>query len=1079
MLSKQIDFFVDDKNVHPGNKISPILLKAIEESFISLVIFSEQYAYSKWCMEELVKITESMKQYKRIVMPVFYHVEPYQVRHQKGTFADAFDDHKNKYKVKKAELQKWRSVLKEIANISGNHYPSPKYEHESELIEEIVKEISEKLPDTFSNASQGLIGIDENFKFLRPLMAIESDEEVRIVGIWGMGGIGKSTIAKALFDKYASRYEGSSILCVKEELENCSRHSLYEKLFSQLLGGEYHLVNGPQARLEYVRRRLNRKKVLIVLDGVDTLDMLEYLTREQIFLAPGSRVIVTTRDKHLLVAARVHEIHKVQGLSFKSSLELFCIKAFNKSYPENGYEELSEMAVEYADGIPLALEVLGSCLCSSRNAEVWKSALTKLKAHPDRKIFQVLKMSYDGLDEFERNIFLDIAFFFKGECIYDVIRFLDSCGFYPEIEISNLERKALIIISLDNRLKMHDLIQQMGWEVVRQESNNDASKLTRINRPEDFDNLLENSEVKNLVEGIMIDLSQIKKVSFNDKAFKNMPRLRFLKLYNSSGERLSHVIVPTTLETFSKKLRYLEWHEYPLSSMPSAFCADKLIELRMPGSKITKLWDGVQDLVNLKIIDLSECQQLVELPDLSTATNLEGIDISDCKVLCQLHPYIISFPTLKYLRFHGCKKLKSFKGEIRSKSLRELDFKGCSSLEEFSLSSPGQLNTLIFGSSGIWGFENDRCCLKSLEKLDFSDCRGMMELPHNGIALSRLQALILKGCRSLASIPELPLSISISIGRHADTSKEAILFNLKAISTIKWSNLMNRRRRSGVGPWNTIEKDAGLTILKKILLMSARNGILWGSNKIDKWFSCHVCYPGSEVAKWFRCQTAEGASITVEIDQPYNQLLGFFVSCVVSQEFSPYYQVCCEYDLGEGEKYPLGSYELRDLRERWSTDHVCLWFHSFYNSRIMRAIERCVGSYDHGTTWNKTILFTFTAEGLASAVSDMFIKGCGVLPIYASDVLQLIPKLELEWKGLHQEEEEEEERRRRRRIILQSNSSSDEEEEERRRRKKKTKKKIKKNHLQSNSSSDEEEEERRRRKKKTKKKIKKNHPSIQ
>ncbi|MED6207168.1 hypothetical protein PIB30_033362 [Stylosanthes scabra] len=443
MLSKQIDFFVDDKNVHHGDQISPTLVQAIGESFISLVIFSEHYASSKWCMEELVKITECMKQYKRIVMPVFYHVEPYQVRHQKGTFAEAFDDHKRKYKVKKTELQKWRSVLKEIANISGNHYPSPKYENESELIEEIVKEISEKLPDTFSNASQGLIGIDENFKFLQPLMAIESDEEVRIVGIWGMGGIGKTTIAKTLFAKYASRYQGCCFLHnVREELQKCSQHSLYEKLMSELLEGEYHLVNGSaQARLANFKRRISRKKVLIVLDDVDSLDMLDYLTREQINLGAGSRVIVTTRNEQILIAARVHHRYKVQELSFQSSLELFCIKAFNKSYPENGYEKLSEMAVHYADGVPLALKVLGSFLCS-RNAEARESALKKLKTYPDPSIFNVLKLSYDGLDEAERNIFLDIAFFFKGEYKDGVIRFLDSCDFFAGIGIDTLERKA-------------------------------------------------------------------------------------------------------------------------------------------------------------------------------------------------------------------------------------------------------------------------------------------------------------------------------------------------------------------------------------------------------------------------------------------------------------------------------------------------------------------------------------------------------------------------------------------------------------------------------------------------------------
>ncbi|MED6180975.1 hypothetical protein PIB30_014954 [Stylosanthes scabra] len=179
--------------------------------------------------------------------------------------------------------------------------------------------------------------------------------------------------------------------------------------------------------------------------------------------------------------------------------------------------------------------------------------------------------------------------------------------------------------------------------------------------------------------------------------------------------------------------------------------------------------------------------------------------------------------------------------------------------------------------------------------------------------------------------------------------------------------------------------------------MPEENGNLLGdSNDIQNRFNLNVCYPGSKVPEWFRCRTTKGASIKVEIDKPYSQLLGFCVSCAVSQVFCPYYRVHCEYDLGDGEKYLLGIYYLSNLGELWNMDHVCLWFCPFYNCRIIRAIERCLGSDDdHGTTtWNKTISFTFIAEGTTSRQEDFFIKGCGVLPIYASDVLHLIPELE-------------------------------------------------------------------------------------
>ncbi|MED6207173.1 hypothetical protein PIB30_033367 [Stylosanthes scabra] len=1025
----QIDFFVDDEKLHPGDEISSTLVRAIEQSYISLIIFSEHYASSRWCMEELVKIIECKEQHQRSVIPVFYKVDPSDVRHQRRTFAAAFDVHQGNYHEE--IIQNWRSVLKEAANLSGIHYPS-KYWDESELTEEIVKNISQKLSQLFSYASEGLIGIDENFKHIQSLLKIESNE-IQILGIWGMGGIGKTTLAKAVFDRYSSQYDGCCFLKnVREESQKSSLHCLYERLISELLDeGEHLLVKGPaQARSMYVKRRLSWKKVLIVLDDVDTLDKLDYLAREQICLGAGSRIIVTTRDKQILIAAGAHGIYKVQGLSFGSSLELFCLKAFHKRYPNKGYGKLSEMAVDYANGIPLALKVLGSFLCS-RSAVAWESALRKLKMHPDPSIFNVLKLSYDGLDDSEKNIFLDIDFFFKGEDKDNVIRFLDSCDFFGGIGIDNLQRKALVAIS-NNRIEMHDLIQQMAWEIVWQESNKDPGKLSRISRPEEFYNLLKNTQGKNAVEGIMIDLSHTKDLYLSANTFRNMPRLRFLKLYSSSDQRSSNVFVPTTLETFGDELRYFEWHEYPLSSMPSAFCAEMLVEFRMPGSKVSKLWDGVQDLVNLKIIDLWGCKQLAELPDLSKATNLEKIDISYCEDLCKLHPSILSIPKLKKLSLFSCKELKSFEGEIHSKSLKVLDFEGCSRLKEFSVSS-GKLHSLLFSYSRIRSLPNGLCFFKCLEVLEFYKCRELIELPDNIKALSRLEILRVIGCNSLRSIPELPPSIK---DLYADecTSLETI-FSLKEVFSL------NRRRisfgncmRLDEESLNDIMEDTCFTIFTNILLTAAQTYNL-SRDSYDHYLRCHAFYPGSNVAEWLRCQTAEGASKTVEIDQPYQHLLGFCFCCVLSPMFSPYDYIHCECRVGNRAKYTYGIYELNSEVERFSSDHVFLWFHPDHNRDILRAVKRGIVHHDDGITCNQTISFTFFVEGFSS-VEDILIKGCGVFPIYASDVLHLIPKLELELKGLHPDldldtlESNLIQKINEKSILLELDSSSDQEGEE-------------------------------------------------
>jgi hypothetical protein len=113
---KQIHAFIDDK-LKRGNDISHSLYEAIEGSFISLIIFSENYASSRWCLEELVKIIECKEKYGQIVIPVFYEVDPTDVRHQKKSYENALVGHEKKYIL--SRVKKWRQALEKSANLSG------------------------------------------------------------------------------------------------------------------------------------------------------------------------------------------------------------------------------------------------------------------------------------------------------------------------------------------------------------------------------------------------------------------------------------------------------------------------------------------------------------------------------------------------------------------------------------------------------------------------------------------------------------------------------------------------------------------------------------------------------------------------------------------------------------------------------------------------------------------------------------------------------------------------------------------------------------------------------------------------
>ncbi|XP_020413965.1 TMV resistance protein N [Prunus persica] len=121
-----IHTFIDDE-LPRGEEISPALLNAIEESKISVIVFSENYASSSWCLDELVKILEYKKSKQQLVMPIFYKVDPSDVRNQRSSFGDALVDHEHKFKDDMEKVLEWRRALTEAANLSGLHFKEGGY----------------------------------------------------------------------------------------------------------------------------------------------------------------------------------------------------------------------------------------------------------------------------------------------------------------------------------------------------------------------------------------------------------------------------------------------------------------------------------------------------------------------------------------------------------------------------------------------------------------------------------------------------------------------------------------------------------------------------------------------------------------------------------------------------------------------------------------------------------------------------------------------------------------------------------------------------------------------------------------
>jgi hypothetical protein len=244
-----------------------------------------------------------------------------------------------------------------------------------------------------------------------------------------------------------------------------------------------------------ISKRLCCKSVLIILDDVDQLEQLRALVGKRCLFGPGSRIIATTRNKRLLIEHDVaeDEIYEAKELNDNEALQLFCWKAFKEDHPPKDFVELSKKFLNYANGLPLALEVLGSSMYR-RRVDVWESMLSKLKEIPDEKIHDKLQISFDGLSELEKKIFLDIACFFKGVDKDHVEDILESCGYHPKFGIDNLINKSLITIS-SKKLWLHDLLEEMGREIVRRESFEEPGGCSRLWSSKDIHHVLKNNTV--------------------------------------------------------------------------------------------------------------------------------------------------------------------------------------------------------------------------------------------------------------------------------------------------------------------------------------------------------------------------------------------------------------------------------------------------------------------------------------------------------------------------------------------------------------------------------------------------------
>ncbi|CAN8290254.1 unnamed protein product [Cochlearia groenlandica] len=773
---KGVDVY-NDRDLVRGADLRTLFMR-IKESMIALVIFSTRYTESLWCLEELVKIQETAEKCNLVVIPIFYKVKPSDVRYLKGDFGTNFwnlmrtnRDH---------NVVKWKEALESIASRIGfclnNH--SSENEFVTRIANRVVDTISRhegEIPTPCPSTAKGkstelptlngdYVGMEQRMEQLEKKLEFDCND-TRIIGVVGMPGIGKTTLAMKLHEKWNRKF----VCClplygIRKKSEKYETLWLRKTLLEILLEGKFPVSD--DTTHESVKEKLLKTKFFAVLDDVSDKKQLEFLLGDRNWIKKGSKIIViTTRDKSW-IGKVVDDTYVVPRLNEYLALQLFRHHAFKNQEQTHNFVSLSKKFVDYAGGNPLALEELGKELCNKTEAE-WETRLETMPHCCIENIKRKLKISYDTLTDQQKDAFLDIACFFISEeedKVTSLLASLDSHEFGEGArEVRDLIDKFMISVST-GRIEMSGILSSLGKElglIASLEDNMGKSRLC------DHDNvvraLLTNEETDTTVRGMLLDVSKLKEeIAIATNKLALMPNLRYIKIFDSSCPRQCKAVdvvgckvhLPDELELPLTNIRYLHWLKYPSKQLPSDFKPENLIDLRLPYSKIERIWEVVTDAPNLKWVDLSHSKELTDLSALWKAESLERLNLEGCTELVSLPEDTENIKSLSFLNLRGCKSLESLPEMENLIFLKTLILSDCSRFHDFRVKSKN-LEHLHLDGTEIKKLPETINNLQRLAVLNLEDCKMLESLPSCLDELKALEELILSGCSKLKSFPEI------------------------------------------------------------------------------------------------------------------------------------------------------------------------------------------------------------------------------------------------------------------------------------------------------------------------------------